>query len=87
MASRQRDRGDQPDVADLIEDLEDLAEEVEDPEAREDIEETITVARRVTYPSVFGRVIRGFDAADAAEAFVSSISNSAWEHTSSFPCR
>jgi uncharacterized membrane protein len=73
MASRQRDRGDQPDVADLIEDLEDLAEEVEDPEAREDIEETITVARRVTYPSVFGRVIRGFDAADAAEAFVGSV--------------
>lgn len=73
MTGRQRDREDPPDVADLIEDLEDIAEDVEDPDAREEIEETIDVARHVTYPGVFGRVIRGFDIADAAEAFVGSV--------------
>lgn len=62
-----------PDIEDLIDELELIARSAESPTQRERIEEAIELARQVTYPSVFGRVIRGFDRADAAEAFVGSL--------------
>lgn len=62
-----------PDVGDLIKELESLAAQAETTAERERIEETITLARQVSYPAVFGRVIRGFDRSDVAEAFVGSI--------------
>lgn len=62
-----------PDVVDLIEELESLAAQAETTAQRERIEETIALAQRVSYPAVFGRVIRGFDRSDVAEAFVGSI--------------
>jgi len=68
-----RTGGTDPDVFDLIEDLEEIASETDDSEAREELEETIDAARQVRYPGPFGRVIRGFDLADAAEAFVGSV--------------
>jgi uncharacterized membrane protein len=62
-----------PDIVDLIEDLEAIAAETDDPAVREELAGTIEDARHVGSPGVFGRVIRGFDLADAAEAFVGSV--------------
>ena len=62
-----------PDVDDLIDELEALARAANSDVERDRIEETITLARQVSYPTVFGRVIRGFDRADMAEAFVGSL--------------
>ncbi|WP_232820558.1 DUF2391 domain-containing protein [Halorussus litoreus] len=58
---------------DLLDELEELEETVDDPEEREQVRETIRVARRVQTPGAFGRVIRGFDRHDAAEALVGSV--------------
>lgn len=62
-----------PDLLDVIENLEDLLAAVDSPETRDQVEETISVARHVRTGAVFGRVIRGFDRADAAEALVGSL--------------
>lgn len=62
-----------PDLFDLIDELEDLAEVVGTAEARKQVEETIDVAMELERPGVFGRVIRGFDRADAAEALLGSL--------------
>jgi uncharacterized membrane protein len=61
-----------PELADLLDELETLEETVDDPDERQQVRETIRVARRVQ-PSAFGRVIRGFDRHDAAEALVGSV--------------
>jgi len=60
------------DIDDLLDELEELEDTVDDPEEREQVRETIRVARRVQ-PTAFGRVIRGFDRHDAAEALVGSV--------------
>lgn len=62
----------QPDVEDLLDDLEELEDVVNSPEEQRLVRETMRTARRVRQPSVFGRVIRGFDHQDAAEALVGS---------------
>jgi uncharacterized membrane protein len=62
----------EPELADLLDELEELEATVDDPEEREQVRETMRVARRVQ-PSAFGRVIRGFDRHDAAEAMVGSV--------------
>jgi len=62
-----------PDMEDLIEELEDLVDSIESPDAREQVQETISLARSVGTPAVFGRVIRGFDRADVAEAILGSL--------------
>ncbi|WP_135825872.1 DUF2391 domain-containing protein [Halorussus ruber] len=62
----------EPELADLLDELETLEETVDDPDERQQVRETIRVARRVQ-PSAFGRVIRGFDRHDAAEALVGSV--------------
>ena len=46
---------------------------MDDPEEREQVRETIRVARKVTVPGTFGRAIRGFDRRDASEALVGSV--------------
>ncbi|WP_225741251.1 DUF2391 family protein [Halorussus halophilus] len=61
-----------PDMTDLLGELETLEETVDDPDERQQVRETMRVARRVR-PGAFGRVIRGFDRHDAAEAFVGSV--------------
>ncbi|WP_132058529.1 DUF2391 family protein [Halorussus amylolyticus] len=62
-----------PDIDDLLDELEELEETVDDPEEREQVRETMRVARRVSTPGTFGRVIKGFDRHDAAEALVGSV--------------
>jgi len=62
-----------PELDDLLDELEQLEETVDDPAEVEQVRETMRVARRVGTPSAFGRVIRGFDRHDAAEAFVGSV--------------
>lgn len=62
-----------PDIEDLIEELEELAGTVQSSDAREQVEDTISLARSVGTPAVFGKVIRGYDRADIAEAFLGSL--------------
>lgn len=64
---------DEPDMDDLLDELESLEETVNDPEERQQVRETMRVARRVEQPGTFGRVVRGFDRRDAAEAVVGSV--------------
>jgi uncharacterized membrane protein len=71
--NRDRYTDSNPDVDDLLDELEELEESVDDPKEREQVRETMRVARRVSTPDVFGRVIRGFDRRDAAEALVGSV--------------
>ncbi|WP_276301318.1 DUF2391 domain-containing protein [Halorussus lipolyticus] len=62
----------EPELSDLLDELEELEETVDDPDERQQVRETIRVARRVQ-PTPFGRVIRGFDRHDASEALVGSV--------------
>ena len=62
-----------PEIEDLLDELETLEETVDDPDEREQVRETMRMARRVSTPGAFGRVIRGFDRHDAAEALVGSV--------------
>jgi uncharacterized membrane protein len=63
----------EPSMGDLVSELHELANLVDDPEEREQVREAIEMARDVDQPGVFGRVIRGYDRADAAEAFLGSL--------------
>lgn len=62
-----------PELDDLLDELETLEETVDDPDEVAQVRETMRVARRVSTPSAFGQVIRGFDRHDAAEALVGSV--------------
>ncbi|WP_323190388.1 DUF2391 domain-containing protein [Halostella sp. PRR32] len=63
-----------PDIDDLLDELEDLEESVDSTSEREQVRETMRMARRVdTGSGVFGNVIKGFDRGDAAEALVGSV--------------
>ena len=62
-----------PGMDDLFEELVSLAETVDTPAERRQVRETMRVAREVERPGAFGRVIRGFDRHDAAEALVGSV--------------
>lgn len=64
---------DDPDMDDLLDELESLEETVDDPDERQQVRNTMRVARRVEQPGTFGRVVRGFDRRDAAEAVVGSV--------------
>ncbi|MFC7080172.1 DUF2391 domain-containing protein [Halorussus caseinilyticus] len=72
-AAGESNPGPDPELDDLLDELETLERTVDDPEEVEQVRETIRVARRVSTPSAFGRVIRGFDRHDAAESLVGSI--------------
>lgn len=67
--------GEEPaDMGDLFDELEELEEMAETPEEREQVRDTMRVAMEATQTgSSFGRVIRGFDRADLAEAWLGSI--------------
>ncbi|MFB6298822.1 MAG: DUF2391 domain-containing protein [Halobacteriales archaeon] len=67
------DRPEQKDMGDLVAELEELAEDASTPARREQIEETIEMAHQVQSAGTFGRIIRGFDRADMAEAFLGSV--------------
>lgn len=59
---------------DLVDELEDLEAALSDPAAREQVSEVIDLAVSVQAdPVVFGRVIRGYDRADAAESLLGSL--------------
>lgn len=62
-----------PDMGDLYDELEELAETVDSPAEREQVRETMRMARDVQDPDVFGRVVFGFDRSDAAEALLGSL--------------
>jgi uncharacterized membrane protein len=57
-----------PDMADLIAEIAELEQYADSPAEREQLEETLAVARTVDR-GVFGRVVSGFDLNDAAQAF------------------
>jgi len=67
------DDEDAPDMGDLFDELEELAETVDSPSEREQVHETMRMARDVQDPEVFGRVVFGFDRSDAAEALLGSL--------------
>jgi uncharacterized membrane protein len=60
-------------LSDLFDELEALEDLVESPAAREQMRETMRVALDVGQPGTFGRVIRGFDRGDVAEALLGSL--------------
>jgi uncharacterized membrane protein len=72
-AAAESDPDDEPDIEDLLEELEELEATVDTGEERRQVRAALRVARRVDTRGTFGRVIRGFDAADAAEAFLGSL--------------
>jgi len=64
---------DEPDMGDLVDELEELEARVDSEAERELVRETIETAIAVQPPGTFDRVIRGFDRADAAEAFLGAV--------------
>jgi len=62
------------DMGDLFDELEELEDIVQSDAAREQVRETMRVAMAASASaSPFGRVIRGFDRSDLAEAFLGSL--------------
>ena len=62
-----------PDLDDLLDELEELEESVDHPEEQAKVRRTMRIARRAAMPGTFGRVVRGFDHRDVAEAAVGSV--------------
>jgi uncharacterized membrane protein len=58
---------------DLLEELDELADIVDTHEERTQVHETRRVARRLSTPTVFGRVVTGFGRVLAAEALVGGV--------------
>lgn len=71
--SDRNDDFEEPDIGDVVDDLEELEEAVEDEAVREQVRETIETAIAAQPRATFGRVIRGFDRADASEALVGAV--------------
>jgi len=68
------DDPDDPDMGDLIDELEAIGEHSDDPELSEQVREAIELAVEVQEePAVFGRVIHGYDRADAAESLLGAL--------------
>jgi len=63
----------QPSVADLVEELDELEATVDTPAERQQVESVREAALSVSQQGSFGRVISGFDRADAAEALLGSV--------------
>ncbi|NHN42454.1 DUF2391 family protein [Halorubellus sp. JP-L1] len=66
------DEGESPDMGDLYDELEALADAVDDPDERERVERAMRTAAAVEPGGLFGRVIKGFDRGDVAEALLGS---------------
>lgn len=62
-----------PDMSDLLGELHALEDVVDDPDERAQVRETIELAHDMASPTVFGRIIRGYDRADAAEMVLGSM--------------
>lgn len=74
MSERDPEPDDDPiEVEDLLEELDELEELVDTPEERSQVRETRRLARQLSTPAVFGRVVSGFGRDDAAEALVGSV--------------
>jgi uncharacterized membrane protein len=68
------DSTDDPDMGDLIDELEAIGEHADDPELTDQVREAIELAVDVQEePAVFGRVIQGYDRADAAESLLGAL--------------
>jgi uncharacterized membrane protein len=63
----------EPEMEDLLSELADLQSAVDSPAERAQVRETMELAIRVNRPGVFGRVVRGFDSGDVAEAMLGSV--------------
>ena len=64
----------EPDIGDIFDQLEELAETVDSEEEREQVEEAMRLATEAQgSETAFGRVIWGFDRADAAEALLGAL--------------
>lgn len=66
------DDQDTDEYGELVDSLEDLEDMADTEEKRRLVRRSLSLARRGTSP-VFGRVVRGFDRKDLAEAFVGSV--------------
>jgi hypothetical protein len=64
---------DDPDIGDFFDRLEELSETVDTPEERAVVGETLQLAADTQHRTALGRVIWGFDRADAAEALLGSL--------------
>lgn len=63
----------EPTVEDLLDQLEALEETVDEPDEVREVRAAMRTATRLSRPTVFGRVVRGFDRSDLAEALLGSI--------------
>lgn len=63
----------EPTVDDLLDQLETLEEVVDDSEERRKVRDAMLTATKLSQPTVFGRVVRGFDRGDIAEALLGSV--------------
>jgi uncharacterized membrane protein len=57
----------------LLDELDELVDTVDSPAERERVREAIRLARDVEQPTVFGRVVYGFDRSDVAEAALGAL--------------
>ncbi|MFD1588819.1 DUF2391 domain-containing protein [Halorientalis brevis] len=64
---------DTPTLGDLLDELDALHDTVDSPAERDRVEELIETVHDVEEPAVFGRLVVGFDRADAAEALLGSV--------------
>ncbi|EJN61038.1 DUF2391 family protein [Halogranum rubrum] len=71
--TRGGERPTRPKVDDLLDELEVLEAKIHAPEAKEQLAETIRLARRLDTRGPFGNVVTSFDRTDAAEALVGSV--------------
>lgn len=67
------DPDDAPTMGDLLDELDALQESVDSTRERERVQAVIETAHDVEEPAVFGRLVVGFDRADAAEALLGSV--------------
>jgi uncharacterized membrane protein len=73
MSESDPDGDESPELSDLFEELQELEALVETSAAKEQVRETMRVAMAVETSGVFGRVIRGYDRGDLAEALLGSL--------------
>ena len=65
--------GEEPTVDDLLDQLETLEDTVDDSEEVEKVRDAMRTASKLSRPTVFGRVVRGIDRGDIAEALLGSV--------------
>lgn len=63
----------EPDIDDMLSEFEVLEDSVDTEDEREQVRETMRMATAVATRGAFGRVIRGYDRADVAEAVLGAV--------------